>query len=59
MPRWLKILLIVIGAIIALRVVGWIGGFLISSILTVAVLAAVGYGAYYLVSGGNKRLPPR
>ena len=59
MPRWLKILLVVIAAIVALRVVGWIGGFLISSVLTIAVLGAVGYGAYYLLSGGNKRLPPR
>lgn len=59
MPSWLKILLIVIGAVVALKVVGAIAFSLIGMLFTVAVLAAVGYGAYYLVSGGNKRLPPR
>ncbi|MCA1749613.1 MAG: hypothetical protein ABR601_08390 [Parasphingopyxis sp.] len=59
MPRWLKILLIVIGAVVALKLVGAIAFSLIGMLFTVAVLAAVGYGAYYLVSGGDKRLPPR
>ena len=58
MPRWLKILLIAIAAIVLLKVVGAIAISLLSMLVGVLVLGAIGYGAYYLLSGGNKRLPP-
>lgn len=60
MPRWLKIVLIVIGAIVALKIVGAIAISLIGIAFTALVLLGIGYGAYYLLSGGsNKKLPPR